>query len=94
MYYSTMKNILTSILVTLCMLPFTVSPIYAQEGQEINGQTATTQQDSAAEQKTVEEELQTQVTTPSLSTIQIIISILAPLCFLALAYILIKKLKL
>ncbi len=94
MYYITMKNILTSILVILCMVPFTVSPIYAQEGQETNEQTATTQQDSTTEQKTVEEELQTQVTTPPLSTIQIIIIIVAPLCFIFLAYILIKKLKL
>jgi sensor histidine kinase regulating citrate/malate metabolism len=89
-----MKNILTSILVILCIVTFIVSPIYAQEEQEANEQTATTQLDSAAEQKTVEEELQTKVTTSPLSTIQIIISILAPLCFIALAYILIKKLKL
>jgi len=89
-----MKNILTSILVILCIVAFTVSPIYAQEEQEANEQITTTQQDSTIEQKTVQEELQTQTTTPPLSTIQIIISILAPLCFLALAYILIKKLKL
>ena len=94
MYYITMKKILTSILVILCIVAFTVSPIYAQEEQETNEQITTTQQDSTTEQKTVEEELQTQATTPPLSTIQIIISILAPLCFLALAYILIKKLKL
>ncbi len=94
MYHITMKNILTSILVILCIVTFIVSPIYAQEEQEANEQTATTQLDSAAEQKTVEEELQTKVTTSPLSTIQIIISILAPLCFIALAYILIKKLKL
>ncbi len=94
MYYITMKNILTSILVILCMVPFTVSPIYAQEEQETNEQTATTQQDSTTEQKTVEEELQTQATIPPLSTIQIIIIIVAPLCFIFLAYILIKKLKL
>jgi hypothetical protein len=76
------------------MVPFTVSPIYAQEEQETNEQTATTQQDSTTEQKTVEEELQTQATIPPLSTIQIIIIIVAPLCFIFLAYILIKKLKL
>jgi len=89
-----MKNILTSILVILCIVAFTVSPIYAQEEQEANEQITTTQQEESTEQKTVQEELQTQTTTPPLSTIQIIISILAPLCFLALAYILIKKLKL
>lgn len=94
MYYITMKNIITSILVILCILTFTVAPIYAQEDTEINEQTATTLQDSTTEQKTVEEELQTETTTQSLSTIQIIIAILAPLCFIALAYTLIKKLKL
>lgn len=93
MYYITMKNILTSILVILCIVAFTISPIYAQEG-ETNEQTVTTQQEETTEQKTVEEELQTQVSAPPLSTIQIIIIIVAPLCFLSLAYILIKKLKL
>lgn len=94
MYYITMKNILISILVILCIVAFTVSPIYAEEYTETNEQITTTQQDELTEQRTVEEELQTQATTQSLSTIQIIISILAPLCFIALAYILIKKLKL
>jgi len=94
MYYITMKNILTSILVILCTVAFTISPIYAQEGEETNEQTVTTQQEKSTEQKTVEEELQTQVSAPPLSTIQIIIIIVAPLCFISLAYILIKKLKL
>ena len=48
----------------------------------------------AQDSTTVEEELQTQTTVAPLSTIQIIIIIVAPLCFIALAYILIKKLKL
>ena len=94
MYYITMKNIITSILIILCITTFTIAPIYAQEYTKTNEQTTTTLQDSTAEQKTVEEELQTQATAPSLSTTQIIIAILAPFCFIALAYILIKKLKL
>jgi uncharacterized membrane protein len=48
----------------------------------------------AQDSTTVEEELQAQTTVAPLSTIQIIIIIVAPLCFIALAYILIKKLKL
>ena len=48
----------------------------------------------AQDSTTVEEELQAQTTVAPLSTIQIIIIIIAPLCFIALAYILIKKLKL
>jgi len=48
----------------------------------------------AQDSTTVEEELQAQTTVAPLSTIQIIIIIAAPLCFIALAYILIKKLKL
>ena len=48
----------------------------------------------AQDSTTVEEELQAQTTVAPLSTIQIIIIIVAPLCFIFLAYILIKKLKL
>ena len=89
-----MKNIITSILIILCITTFTIAPIYAQEDTVVDEQTITTPQDSTVEQKTVEEELQTETTAQSLSVIQIIIAILAPLCFIALAYILIKKLKL
>ena len=94
MYYITMKNIITSILVILCITVFTATLLYAQENTVVDEQTTTTQQDSTTEQKTVEEELQTETTSPSLSVIQIIIAILAPLSFIALAYILIKKLRL
>ena len=83
-----MKNILLSVYILLTFSFFVQTKTFAQE--EID---STTQITVEQEKETVEEELQT-TTGSSLTTPQILLSILAPSTFVVIGYLMIKKLKL
>jgi len=104
MYHTTMKQIILS---TFILFTFTfVSPtyLYAQEGdvtnditqdQEENMEDVSTEQKDETDSTSLEEALQKEETKEtSFTFFQIFVAVTAPLTFFALAYLLIKKLKL
>lgn len=98
MYHTTMKHLLISIYILVSFLFMNnLASVYAQE-EEVTGDSQTVIQEEdkdIQETKTLDEALQ-EDTPPSieLNFFQILVAILAPLTFLTIGYLLIKKLKL
>jgi type III secretory pathway component EscR len=94
-----MKQLLISIYILLSLLFFT-TPISAQENeisqQEEVTQETTTEQEGTNEEstQTLDQQLQQDTPTLKLTFFQILVAILAPVTFIAIGYLLIKKLKL
>ncbi len=101
MYHTTMKHLLISIYILVSFLFMNnLASVYAQE-EEVTGDSQTVIQEydeediDNQETKTLDEALQED--TPAsieLNFFQILVAILAPLTFLTIGYLLIKKLKL
>lgn len=93
-----MKHIIISICILLSFLFVYSVPIHAQK-QETNDQQNTQDnnedtQETNDEAKTLDETLQQNDINVKLNPFQIVVAILAPLTFLAIGYLLIKKFKL
>lgn len=91
-----MKHILISIYILLSFLFFTVQPISAQEDDMPEQETTqeNTQEVIENDTKTLDEALEQESLTVKLNFFQILVAILAPITFLTIGYLLIKKMKL
>jgi len=94
-----MKQLLISIYILLSLLFFT-TPINAQENEipqqeDVTEETTTEQEDTNKENtQTLDQQLQQDTPTLKLTFFQILVAILAPVTFIVIGYLLIKKLKL
>jgi len=91
-----MKHILISIYIILSFLFLTIQPLHAQEEdiQEEQITQETTEEVTQESTETLEEALQEDTPSIKLNFFQILVAILAPLTFLTIGYLLIKKFKL
>jgi len=91
-----MKHIIISIYILLSFIFFTSQPLHAQE-ENILEQEITQESDeevSKENTKTLDEALSEDTPTIKLNIFQILVAILAPITFLTIGYLLIKKMKL